>query len=657
MTALRWLLLVGLLRGGVIAWAQPVPRGTVSPDPLVRPVTLPALRAPLEVVLREVARRGGVGLAYSATRLPLTVDVTVPAQPRQALGAVLAVVLRDQPVAFGVLDGQVVLWRQADVAPPGVVVARATYGGARSNSRTSRLPPAERPAGQSRGQSAGSASVIALAGRSARTPGLARRSPQVVARTGARPNVRPETEPVAGNSPDSTFPSSLASSNTAHGAKTAAGGSSDLAATPPNHAPGSSIVVGGAGAGSGFEPAAAGRTGSVALERGVPSRLVPQPVAIRLKPDSILLPVVVRRLVLPPVAPVAWRQRGIQVSLVPPLSSNWLTNGQTVNRLSFNLLAGYAAGVRGLEVGLILNAVRDSVAGLQVAGVLNSAGGPVMGAQVAGIGNVARGSLEGIQSAGLWNTVHGPAQGWQSAGVFNRAHTRKGTASVDPTAAREPLVQLAGVFNSAPKGIRGAQVAALFNTAGRVRGVQIAGLLNIADSVSGVSLAPLNFVRHGYHAFELTSDGTWPAMLSLKLGGSSAFYTYFVGAWDPGAWGLGYGLGGEIGGRQRLSLSLDAQGVQVNQDDGSFYTWGNTLNMHTQFKPLVGWATGPKRRLRLVAGPSFNLLVSQRAASVAQTEGDLLPISGLSVIDDLDAPGVTRVIGWLSASVGLRWRF
>ena len=126
------------------------------------------------------------------------------------------------------------------------------------------------------------------------------------------------------------------------------------------------------------------------------------------------------------------------------------------------------------------------------------------------------GSVEGIQSAGLWNTVHGLAQGWQSAGIFNRAHTRRGIsrAEPNPTTATEPLIQLAGLFNSAPRGVRGAQVAGLFNVAGRVRGVQIAGLLNIADSVQGVSLAPLNFVRHGYHALELTSDGTWPLMKS-----------------------------------------------------------------------------------------------------------------------------------------------
>ena len=259
--------------------------------------------------------------------------------------------------------------------------------------------------------------------------------------------------------------------------------------------------------------------------------LAPRAVALQLRTDSTETPVLRRRPVAP-TAPVPWARRTVQASLLPPLSTNWRTNAVTVNQFSLNLVAGRAAGLRGVEVGGMLNMERDSVVGLQVAGAFNVVGGPVVGAQVAGIANITRGSLEGIQSAGLWNTVRGPAQGWQSAGLWNRAHlrNRKGAdvapdPTTDPTTASEPLVQLAGLFNSAPRGLRGAQVAALFNSAGRVRGVQSAGLLNIADTVTGVSLAPLNFVRHGYPAFELTTDGTWPLLLTLKLGGSSAFYT------------------------------------------------------------------------------------------------------------------------------------
>ena len=133
-----------------------------------------------------------------------------------------------------------------------------------------------------------------------------------------------------------------------------------------------------------------------------------------------------------------------------------------------------------------------------------------------------------------------------------------------------------------------------------------------------------------------------------------------MGAWAPGPahrWGVGYGIGGEIGGRQRLSLSLDAHGIQLNEDNTSWTTWGSALNMHTQFRPLVGWATGPKRRLRLVAGPVINLLVTQRPASVAQAGSELLPADGLFFLDDVDSRGITRVNGWLSALVGVRWRF
>ncbi len=355
-----------------------------------------------------------------------------------------------------------------------------------------------------------------------------------------------------------------------------------------------------------------------------------------------------------------WRQRGVQLSLIPPLSTNGRANGQTVNKISLNLVMGYAAGVRGVEVGGGMNYVRDSVIGLQLGGIVNSAGGRVLGAQIAGVINTARGGLEGVQSAGLINISRGASAGWQSAGLINIAHTRSAPGLEKPDQAVDPLVQFAGLLNSAPRGLRGAQVAGLLNVAGRVKGVQIAGLLNIADTVAGVSLAPLNFVRRGYHALELSTESNWPLALTLKLGGSASFYTYFTavsagGFTNPARWGLGYGIGSELAARQRMSFSIDGQVVQFREKDRAWGMWEG-LNMHVQLRPQVGWGVGKKRRIRLVAGPVLNVLVTDHLDSANGSLDSSLAATGIGIFANAGNAN-TRTNGWISASAGLRWRF
>lgn len=354
----------------------------------------------------------------------------------------------------------------------------------------------------------------------------------------------------------------------------------------------------------------------------------------------------------------AWERHTAQVSLVPPLSSNWLTNSRSVNTMSVNLLVGYAAGVDGVEVGGLINIVRDSVRGAQAAGLINAAGG----------------SLDGVQLAGIANLTGGPSQGWQNAGLVNVAGHRHGP---DGTATAEPLWQMAGLLNSAPGGIRGAQMAGLINLAGKVQGAQIAGLLNnggkvkglqlagllnVADTVDGVSFAPLNFVRHGYHVLELATNNTWPLNLTLKLGGSPIFYTYFTGALLPSSdssrrWGFGYGVGSELGAYKRFSVSIDAQAMQINEDDGSWETWGSVLNMQNQLRIQAGWAFGRKRKIRLMAGPTLNMLFTERVdPRTGRVDSDLFQ-SANTVLDNASATGQTRIHGWFEITGGVRWRF
>jgi hypothetical protein len=220
---------------------------------------------------------------------------------------------------------------------------------------------------------------------------------------------------------------------------------------------------------------------------------------------------------------------------------------------------------------------------------------------------------------------------------------------------RRANVQAAGLFNVALSEVRGVQAAGLFNAAGTVRGVQLAGLLNIADTVAGVSIAPLNFVRRGYHRFEVINTESWPVSASLKLGGSAGFYTFFTGAYDgfgsrDRRWALGYGAGTELLARRRISLSLDAVAMHVNEESRG---WTDELNLHNQLRFLVGFA--PMKaggHFRIVAGPTVSVLVTQRyEADRAQVYSSLLQNRSLW-LDEGNTK--TRVLGWFGYSVGIR---
>lgn len=71
--------------------------------------------------------------------------------------------------------------------------------------------------------------------------------------------------------------------------------------------------------------------------------------------------------------------RKFQLSILPFLGTNRLLSGSIKNDYSVNILMGYSGGVRKLEVGGIVNGVRQNMKGLQVAGVGNIVGGIVAG--------------------------------------------------------------------------------------------------------------------------------------------------------------------------------------------------------------------------------------------------------------------------------------
>jgi len=630
---------------------RPAIAQAASPDPLARRVSLPATRAPLEQVLRELARRSGVSLSYSPTRLPLQMVVSVPAQQARPLREVLQTVLRDQPVAYALIDGQLVLWRNGDQPP----VAPA---GSSPASRAARPAP-PRPASASPGASP------AVSGKGAARPAAHPAAPRPGAPTGKGPR------PVVRGSANSRAPGARRPATGARAGKPQASNANPANAPAPAVPPPGATASTSAGPALPPEPAPADSTRPKRSPAEAPARpasplgttlieaahktgraldeaaeRIEQAIRTAVNSDSTQRQPAAGRTDSaatsapspPPVpapapasTPAPWERSPFQFSVVPPLSTNGLANARTVNQVSVNMLVGYAAGVDGVELGSLVNVARDSVRGFQAAGLLNATGNRLDGVQMAGLANLVAGGGDGLQAAGLLNVVTRPSR----------------------------LTQAAGLVNLAPTEVQGVQLAGLMNVARKVHGVQLAGLLNIADSVDGVSLAPLSLVRKGYHRLEITGSETWPFNVSLKLGGSPLFYTYFTGAVHPFAsrtrWAVGYGMGTELAARRRLSVAFDVQALQVNEDNRSWHTWSDGLNMHNQLRILLGWAPRRGQRLRVIAGPTFNVLVTERIDPLTGGPNSSLGVGQLAEATDVSVAGRTRVRGWIGFTGGLRF--
>ncbi|MGV3637657.1 MAG: hypothetical protein ACO1NQ_08410 [Flavobacteriales bacterium] len=191
-----------------------------------------------------------------------------------------------------------------------------------------------------------------------------------------------------------------------------------------------------------------------------------------------------------------------QISFIPNVSSNSDIAPVAVNNLSFNVLAGYARGLKGFEVGGVANIESHDVEGLQIAGFTNLVGRNTKGVQVAGAINHTMRTLEGVQIAGFGNTVWDTLAGVQIAGGANvvkggltgvqiAGACNVATQDVDGT-------QIAGALNVTPKDVKKAQIAGGVNIGRQVSGAQIAGGVNVAlDSVGGGQVGfGANYAEH-----------------------------------------------------------------------------------------------------------------------------------------------------------------
>lgn len=368
----------------------------------------------------------------------------------------------------------------------------------------------------------------------------------------------------------------------------------------------------------------------------------------------------------------------VSFSLVPPISTNRLLSVNTVNKFSFNLLAGSSKGIdvfelgglvnfdygnvkyvqiagltnlvsgtsSGVQVAGLVNTVAKDVNGVQVAGLINIDGGKVKYVQVAGIANLVKDTVTGVQIGGIVNLNTSYTKGIQLAGIYN--HSKNvfggqiaGIANLGDTISG---IQLSGLVN-AGRVVNGFQLSGLINIAQKVNGSQL-GFLNITDSITGIPIGFLSFVKKGYHKVELACDENLLGTLSFRTG-VDKFHNILIGGMQIAGgrplWTFGYGLGSAIQLGRKWYLDLDLTSQQLYLDNTDF-----TYSMLT--KSFVGIEYRFGKNFSIAAGPTLNWYSSE---SNAATDPIWSRISQRTLSNSVDDGFANQL--WIGGKLALRF--
>lgn len=290
--------------------------------------------------------------------------------------------------------------------------------------------------------------------------------------------------------------------------------------------------------------------------------------------------------------------RPAQISFLPFLGTNHTMSGNAINKFSVNVLAGYSAGTKGLELGGLLNINRISMKGVQLAGFGNVTGGRVKGLQAAGFFNYNMGSTKGLQLAGFQNVILDSLSGLQAAGFVNVLHGNMvglqaagfanittynasglqasgfGNVCLGDVSALQAAgfanysrkvsgAQMAGFANVSLKDVRGLQMAGFANASlGNVEGLQMAGFTNLARDLDKMQLSGLGNVAMGkVQGLQLAGFGNF----AYKLDGVQiGLFNYADSVTDKSV-AIGLLSLARRGGHHSLGLHTTEFGMQLAQ--------------------------------------------------------------------------------------------
>ncbi|WP_437805492.1 LA_2272 family surface repeat-containing protein [Sorangium sp. So ce1078] len=380
----------------------------------------------------------------------------------------------------------------------------------------------------------------------------------------------------------------------------------------------------------------------------------------------------------PPCALPGAKTVVLGADVFPFVGTSTVDGTNVVRRYSLNLVAGYTAGITGLELGAGVNIASSFMCGAQFSAGANLALGPARGAQISAGLNVAR-ALSGAQ-VGSINVAAGPVSGAQG-GVLNIAAGAMDGAQLgainfaagaavdlqiglanaavsDATDVQVGLVNLGvgeatdaqiGLVNVAAGKSTGTQVSlanigagestdaqiGLVNVAtGKVEGMQI-GLINYADE-SPFSFGLLNIIRNGRLHLDVWGLESGVVMAGLKNGSDHFHNIYGIGVrvtGDHPRMVFSLGLGGRISLGERAYADLDLLAYSLHDPSSA-----NPSAALVQARALLGVRVFPE--LAVFGGPSYNVSFGETAEDAPLSPYGSIPLR----IDDTDAqrgwPGV-----------------
>jgi len=293
-------------------------------------------------------------------------------------------------------------------------------------------------------------------------------------------------------------------------------------------------------------------------------------------------------------------KRVAQISLLPYLGSNSRISGSIINHLSVNVIAGYANGISGCEIGTVLNISKHDVKGLQLAGFGNITGGNTKACQMAGVFNQNVGNASGLQMAGFSNVVLDALKGVQ-IGTLNFAKVNKG-------------FQL--------------------------------GIINVVDSSDGVSIGFVSIVRKGYYNLSLFTDEMLMANVNFKMG-AHTFYNIWGLSANNEMWGLTYGVGIHTHPEKKLSFNYDLSFTNMSYKKA----FEIQVCLKTKLSADINYSI--TKKIDLFAGLSYNIFSSDKIIDVALQ--DYVSSITKSYILETQFKSVKMQL-WPGAQLGLKWR-
>lgn len=341
----------------------------------------------------------------------------------------------------------------------------------------------------------------------------------------------------------------------------------------------------------------------------------------------------------------------LQASLIPSISTRGMMNTQIVNNFSLNILGGYNAGVRGLEMAGLYNINRMNVDALQMAGIFNTVGGSVNGVQVAGIYNNVFGNLRGLQISGIHNSVKGSQIGLQMGGIYNNVYKDSNGLQIagigNTVKGSQNGLQFSGIYNIGKDTVRGSQITGLFNYAKELNGVQF-GLVNVTDSPSGYSFGLLNFKKGGYKKISITSNEISDINVSVKTGDHKMYTILMAGRSDRNdeeklfSFGIGIGKNILLGKRFTFNPELSTQYLYLG--NWAIYNSLSKFDSSFSFQLCKGVA--------LSAGPSLNFYWSEKQDKYGNANRSTFVqdrTKRYTIIDNNNKD----ILGWIGWSFGL----